>query len=252
MIGENLVKRGEQLNKAQGFVIFHLREVLVEALAEIDGNDFLCRYLRARSRLRLIPMNEEELQELVNLFAQYTNSPAETVYQEIKAKTVELKRTSTEWLKDLLKFPFPELKKGRLGRVLIIENEPSLRKELVSVLSQAGFVVSAVSDYSQALQRLYEFKVDLIIMESLLEDSDGFNTCRDFRNTFGIPVILLGSFADDAVWERVMQSDADHYEVKPYRYQALIARAKAILRRCNLAQASRDNNFGFGRQSRTR
>jgi PleD family two-component response regulator len=197
-------------------------------------------------------MTEEELQELTKLVAQHTNRPAETVYQEFKAKTVELKQTAAEWLKDLQKNPFPESKKGTSSRILIIENELSLRKELVSVFNQDGFIVSAVTDYSQALQRLYEFKVDLIIMESLLEGSDGFKTCRDFRNTFDIPVILLGQSADDGVWERVMQADADHYEVKPCRYQALIARAKAILRRYQSPKTSRDNNVGFGRQSRTR
>jgi len=239
------------VNKVRGFVIYHLREALVEALADIDGNDSLCRYLRARSRLRLITMTEEELQELAKLVAQHTNRPAETVYHEFKVKTMELKQASAEWLKDLQKGIFSSQKKGTSGRVLIIENEISLRKELVSVFHQAGFMVSAVSDYSQALQRLYEFKVDLIIMESLLEGSDGFKTCRDFRNTFDIPVILLGQSADDA-WERVMQADADHYEVKPCQYQALIARAKAILRRYQSPKANRDNDFRFGRQSGTR
>ncbi|MDD5537354.1 MAG: response regulator [Candidatus Omnitrophica bacterium] len=230
-------------NRAQDYVFYHLREALVQALADIDGNETLSRYLRARSRLRLITMSKNELQELTRLVSQCTNRPAETVYKELESKIAELRQPANELLKE---FEKDEPEKGMPNRVLIIENEPSLRDKLVYIFSQAGFVVSDAPDYSQALQKLYECKVDLIIIGSLLPSEDGFEACYDFHDTFNIPIIVLGQDSGDEVWEKVIRAGADHYEVKSDRYLALIARAKAILRRYQLPKAIRINEFGNG------
>ena len=55
--------------------------------------------------------------------------------------------------------------------------------------------------------------------------------CYQIYNTFGIPVILLGEDSSDEMWGRVMEAEADLYLVKPFGYQELVARVKAILRR---------------------
>jgi CheY-like chemotaxis protein len=218
-------------NQSRDFVIRYLREALVGAIAEADGNETLSRRLHARAKLRLITMSDEELQELVKLVACPPERPVEMVYQGLKDEIADLKQTAMEWMKDLQRNATPNPEEEIHDRILIVENEPSLREELVSVFKQAGFAVSDASDYSQALQRLYEFKVSLIIMESLLPDWDGFDASYEFRNRFGIPVILLGQDSSDQVWEKVMGANAEHYEIKPCKCQALVARAKVILRR---------------------
>ncbi len=217
--------------ESQDFVIRHLRQVLVDGIAEADGNETLSRRLRARTKLRLIAMSDEELQELAESVACLPERPVETVYQGLKCKIAELKQTANEWTKDLQQNATPNREGEMHDRILIVESETSLREELVSVFKQAGFAVSDASDYFQALQTLYEFKVNLIVMESLLPNWDGFDASYEFRNRFGIPVILLGQDSGDQVWERVMEAGAEHYEVKPCNYRALVARAKAILRR---------------------
>ncbi len=209
----------------------HLSEVLDGAIAEADGNETLSRLLRARAKLRLVTMSDEELQELAKLLACPPQRPIEMVYQALKSAIAELKQTAKEWTKDLTQNTTPDPEEEMPNRVLIVENESSLRKELVLVFKQAGFAVSEASDYSQALQRLYEFKVNIIVMESLLPDWDGFVASHEFHSRFGIPVILLGQDSGDQVWERVMEANAQHYEVKPCKYRALVARAKAYVRR---------------------
>lgn len=92
--------------------------------------------------------------------------------------------------------------------ILIIEDEPSLREELVSAFRQAGFTVAYVADYPEALPRLNEFKPDLIIMDIALPTSDGFDACSQLHNAFGIPVILLGKDSSGEAWVRALEAGA--------------------------------------------
>ena len=116
-------------------------------------------------------------------------------------------------------------------RVLIIEGDPSLMKGLNSAFTEAGFSVVDVPNYPEAVLKLDEFKPDIIIMDVVLPGRDGMEACSEFYGTFGIPVVLLGEDSSDEVWERVMEVGADLYQVKPFSYEALLARVKAILRR---------------------
>jgi DNA-binding response OmpR family regulator len=116
------------------------------------------------------------------------------------------------------------------SRILVIESEPNLTNKLVSIFTAVGFATAVASDYSEALMQMERFNPDMVIMESVLPDKDGFEVCSEFHNRFHVPVILLGQDLSDRAWERVMESGADHYEVKPYRYLSLVARMKAILR----------------------
>jgi len=114
------------------------------------------------------------------------------------------------------------------GSILIIESEPTLRIELASALSEAGFATASVPDYSESLLKL---KPDMIIMDETLPGGDGMDACFQLHSTLGIPVILLGEDCSEEVWERVMEVEADLYLIKPLRYRELVAGVKAILRR---------------------
>ena len=116
-------------------------------------------------------------------------------------------------------------------RILVIESEPSLANKLVSIFTGEGFATAAASDYAEAVTQMERFNPDMVVMESVLPDKDGFEVCSEFHNRFHVPVILLGQDHSDQVWERVMEAGADQYEVKPYRYLSLTARMKSILRR---------------------
>jgi len=115
--------------------------------------------------------------------------------------------------------------------ILIIEGEPALRTGLTSALTEAGFVVANVPDYSKLLLKLDAFKPDMVIMDEVLPGGDGMETCHQLQSTFGIPVVLLGEDCSDEMWKRVMEAEADLYLIKPFSYRELAARVKAILRR---------------------
>ncbi len=132
---------------------------------------------------------------------------------------------------------------GMTGRILIIEGEPSLSKELTSALDKADFSVAAVPDFPDALRKLADFKPDMVIMDAVLPSGDGMDACYQLRDILGVPVVLIGSEDPSAeLWERVMEAEADLYLVKPLRYWELVARVKAILRRCSRLVVPRYQN----------
>ena len=116
-------------------------------------------------------------------------------------------------------------------RILIIEDESALGKELTSALTEAGFSVASVPNYPEVLLKLAEFKPDMVIVDESLPGKDGIEVCSQLRGTFGVPIVLLGEDSSDEMWERVMEYEADLYQIKPFSYRELIARINAILRR---------------------
>ncbi len=115
--------------------------------------------------------------------------------------------------------------------ILIIESDNASREKLISALSEAGFIVAAVPDYSAALLKLNQFKPDLVIVDAMLPGMDGTEACQQIRSTLDIPVILLGEDHSDKAWERALQADANLYQTKPFSYRILVAQVKATLRR---------------------
>lgn len=116
-------------------------------------------------------------------------------------------------------------------RILIIEDDPPLRRKLASALAEAAFKVASISDYSGMLWKLNEFKPDLVITDEELPLLDGWEACYWLHRTFGIPVIVLGRDSSDKAWARVAEAGADFYLRVPFSYLELAARVKAILRR---------------------
>ena len=211
------------------FVKYHLSEALRAARAEQDGDEDLSRRLHAQTKLRLITMSEQELWELAGL-ASSPEKPVESVYKVFKQAVEEHRATASEWINDLAKRPIPDKEGKDTDRILIIEGELALRRELASALTQASFTVADVANFPEALLKL-DFNPHMAIVDEVLPGGDGFEACSQLHSAFGIPVILLGSNPSDEVWRRVMEAEADLYLIKPFGYQELVARVKAILRR---------------------
>ena len=126
------------------------------------------------------------------------------------------------------------IKKLRYNLLVIEESDPSLNEVLVSTLAKEGFKVATSSDHLEALLRLDELKPDLIILgEGLPVDS--FEACSQLRQAVAIPILMLGKLSRAEGWVRAVEAGADLYLVKPFSCPELVARVKAILRRCEWA-----------------
>jgi len=117
-------------------------------------------------------------------------------------------------------------------RILLVEDEVDAARMLAKGLAEQSFAVDVAADGEEAIYKAGINDYDLIILDVLLPIHDGFTVCRTLRaDGFGIPILMLT--ARDAVRFRVIGLDcgADDYLVKPFDFNELLARIRALLRR---------------------
>ncbi len=118
-------------------------------------------------------------------------------------------------------------------RVLLVEDERSIRDAVAAYLEREGFWVTAVEDGAQALAAAERKPFDLVVLDLNLPKVSGEEVCRRLRDVSDVPIIMLT--AKDAEEQRVhgFEIGADDYLVKPFSPRELIARVRALLRRAH-------------------
>ena len=117
-------------------------------------------------------------------------------------------------------------------RILVVEDDDKLRGLLARGLEEETFAVDAEANGTDALWRVQEFSYDAVVLDVMLPDLDGFTVCRRLRESGAwVPVLMLT--ARDAVEDRVRGLDvgADDYLQKPFHFDELTARLRALIRR---------------------
>ncbi|MBL8849225.1 MAG: response regulator transcription factor [Planctomycetaceae bacterium] len=119
-----------------------------------------------------------------------------------------------------------------MPRVLIIEDEPKLRRSLQRGLQEAGFHVATAGSTAEGSRHLGDEPPDAVILDLMLPDGSGLDLLRSLRHD-GCATPVLVVTARDAVTDRVLglDSGADDYLVKPFAFNELLARMRALLRR---------------------
>ena len=141
----------KMLKQSRELAFNHVREALVGAIAEAFGYETLSRHLHAQTKLRLIAMSDEDLRELAKLLACPPERTVEMAYQELRDDIKQIKQMAHEWTKDLPQNSLLSPEEETRSRIVLVKNEPSLRKDLVSAITQAGFIIDEVLDSSQAI-----------------------------------------------------------------------------------------------------
>ncbi len=120
-------------------------------------------------------------------------------------------------------------------RLLLVDDEDNLRSMLEAALRHSGFEVHPVANGRDALDAVPDVQPDLIVLDVMLPDLDGFDVCKRLRSTGDrTPVLFLT--ARDATEDRVrgLTLGGDDYLVKPFSLEELVARITAVLRRSGL------------------
>jgi two-component system response regulator MprA len=99
------------------------------------------------------------------------------------------------------------------------------------VLAAEGHEVERVGDGLQALKRAREQPFDLVVLDIMLPSLDGVGVCRRLRATAQVPVLMLTALGGTSERVRGLDAGADDYLVKPFAYEELLARVRALLRR---------------------
>jgi two-component system OmpR family response regulator len=116
-------------------------------------------------------------------------------------------------------------------RLLLVDDEQTLRKPLAEYLSRQGFAVSQAASAAEARSRLRDESIDLVLLDIMMPGEDGLSLCRHISETRAIPVILLTARGE--AMDRIvgLEIGADDYVVKPFEPRELVARVRSVLRR---------------------
>ena len=122
------------------------------------------------------------------------------------------------------------------GKIFIIEDEPSIIQLVQHNLEKNGFLVSSSLNGNDGFKELKKFQPDLLLLDWMLPDLSGIEICKNIRkdNSFkNLPVIMLTAKGEEEDKIKGLDSGVDDYLTKPFSFNELMARIKAVLRRSN-------------------
>ena len=133
---------------------------------------------------------------------------------------------------------------ARVPHVLVVEDEPSIRQGLLDVLVFRGYRASSASDGATALRLLSEDTFDLVLLDVMLPELDGFGVCERLRAAgHDLHVLMLTAKNSEEDVLRGFEAGADDYVTKPFSVRQLLARVQALLKRGSRVTAE---NFQIG------
>ncbi|HYU19965.1 MAG TPA: response regulator transcription factor [Chloroflexota bacterium] len=119
-------------------------------------------------------------------------------------------------------------------RVLLVDDEPRILDPVRMNLELEGFEVYEANTGLEALDKIRRVMPDLVVLDVMMPEMDGFETLRELRRFSTVPVIMLTVKADERDVARGLELGADDYVAKPFSQVVLVARVKAVLRRAEL------------------
>ncbi len=118
-----------------------------------------------------------------------------------------------------------------MSRVLVVDDDPGIVKVVRAYLEQAGFDVLVAYDGKKALQIARHDKPDLVVLDLMLPEMDGWDVCRALRKESDVPIIMLTARVEETDKLVGLELGADDYVTKPFSPRELAARVRSVLRR---------------------
>ena len=116
-------------------------------------------------------------------------------------------------------------------RILVVDDEPELRRALARSLLGHDFAVREAADGAAALREFAAFKPDVVLLDLMLPDTTGVEVCRELRELHDTPIIVLSVVGEERAKVEALDAGADDYLTKPFRMGELLARIRVALRR---------------------
>nr|WP_074456907.1 response regulator [Candidatus Synechococcus spongiarum] len=120
-------------------------------------------------------------------------------------------------------------------RVLVVDDEPAVRRILETRLRMAGYTVILAGDGEEALSQFYREQPDLVVLDVMLPKLDGFGVCRQLRAESSVPIIIVSALDNTSEKVAGLELGADDYLSKPFAPRELEMRIAAVLRRQEVA-----------------
>ena len=134
------------------------------------------------------------------------------------------------------------------GRILVVDDDPQIRRVLKVTLSREGFEIDDTKDGESALEKIREMRFDLVLLDINMPGMSGLEVCRAIRSSSEIAIIMLTVRDDEADTVEALDAGADDYVTKPFKPSELSARIRAALRRAPGGQGP-DGRLALGETS---
>ena len=132
-------------------------------------------------------------------------------------------------------------------RILIVDDEPNIRDLLITSLRFAGFQVRAVANGAQTISAVLEEEPDLIVLDVMLPDMNGFSVTKRLRGAgYTAPILFLTAKDDTEDKIAGLNAGGDDYVTKPFSLEEVIARLRALMRRSGAASRRPDAQLVVG------
>ena len=118
-----------------------------------------------------------------------------------------------------------------MAKIVIVEDEQTIREELASLLTQTGYSVSYLTEFQHATEDILERNPDLILMDVTLPGTNGLILCDQIRKKSQVPIIFVTSNNTSMDELNCIMRGGDDYVAKPYQFPILLARIAAVLKR---------------------
>jgi DNA-binding response OmpR family regulator len=133
-----------------------------------------------------------------------------------------------------------------MAQLLVVEDDPTIRRALLHALSERGHAVDTVGTAADALRTVVEAGPDLVVLDLGLPDISGYEVLRMMRAVSKVPVVVATAQDDEQEIVKVLDAGADDYLVKPFSPGQLDARIRAVLRRGSLVSDARPAILSVG------
>jgi len=123
--------------------------------------------------------------------------------------------------------------------ILIVDDDPHIRELIRLFLGKEGFDVHEAADGVKALAMMESMKVDMVILDIMMPNMDGWALCKELRKKYDIPLLMLTAIGETTQKVKGFELGTDDYLVKPFEPLELVARVKALLKRYRIATSQR-------------
>lgn len=124
-----------------------------------------------------------------------------------------------------------------MNKILIVDDDFHIRELIKIFLQDEGFEIVEAVDGVQALTRLETVKVDLVILDIMMPNMDGWELCQQLKAFYDFPILMLTAKGETSQKLKGFQAGTDDYLVKPFEPLELVARVKALLKRYHIVSS---------------
>ncbi|KQL51207.1 hypothetical protein AN964_19615 [Heyndrickxia shackletonii] len=138
-----------------------------------------------------------------------------------------------------------------MAKIMVVDDDSHIRELVALFLKKEGLEIYEASDGLEALKILETVKIELVVLDIMMPNMDGWQVCRELREFYDIPVLMLTAKGETTQKVKGFDLGADDYLVKPFEPIELVARVKALLKRyhISLSQTIEIGNLKLNRKT---